>query len=96
MLKVQDSEEHNQKNIYKRDSSQINTKEVKERERSTRYNSYERADEKEFRQMKTISTKHVKVNGREQIKKEYREEFKKNEGEQPISKIRINLRCTQI
>ena len=41
--------------------------------------------------MKTISTKHVKVNGREQIKKEYGEGFKKNEGEQPTRKISIQL-----
>ena len=87
MLKAQDSEQHSPKIINKRDSSQIKPKEVKEREKSTS----ERADEKEFRHIKTIVSEKIKINGREQIKKEYGEGFKKNEGEQPTSKISIQL-----
>ena len=91
MLKGQDSEQHNSKIINKRDSSPIKPKEVKEQEKSTRYDESERADEKESRQINNISSKQIKVNGREQKKSEYREGFKKKEGEQPKSKIRIQL-----
>ena len=91
-MKAQDSEEHNAKNVNKRETSKTKIKAVIEEEKSTRYDSSEKAnkktDEKEFRQIKNIFNEQSNSNEKEHINKKG---LKANKGEEPISKIKIKL-----